>query len=377
MRMSVNRVLPWGLVVAVCAGCAWAGAGVGDGAAWRARHAAPLPGLGESDARAGAATGAGVEWVKFEDPGEKAFTLEVPQGWTVRGGLFRLGFSDERAMVDMTSPDGKINVRLGDVAIPTYETPNQYHPREGEIYDLGAQAQLIVARYRSGPEFVVLYSHVRFYRLCQHPAADAADVNFALPDYVPLPPDTTHTSTGEIAYRCESSAGPRVAFAYARTSSFGNIWQAPTLASFFSPREQVALARSVLLHCVQSFQLRQEWIEYQKKLDAEGLQYQRVRQQQRLAALGQQIQQFEAQMQAMRDQVSAFERRQNAQAAQVESFTQALRGVTPTIDPLTGEAREVWTGPKSEYWTNGVGDVVNSNSQPSPGWHQLQTTSPN
>ena len=91
-------------------------------------------------------------WQRYEDPLEKAFTLDVPSGWTIKGGMFRLGYSDHRAMVDMTSPDGKINIRLGDLAIPTYFLPNQFH-HEGEVYDLGAQAQGRVARYRTGQEF--------------------------------------------------------------------------------------------------------------------------------------------------------------------------------------------------------------------------------
>lgn len=315
-----------------------------------------------------------MRWTKFEDHFEHAFTLEVPQGWTVRGGLFRLGFSDERPMVDITSPDGKINLRLGDVSIPSYSVPIQYHLREGEVYDLGAQAQLIVARYRTGPEFGILYSHVRFYQTCQNPTADSNDVSAAMPDYLPVDANSTKSSAGQIAYRCDSAQGPKVAFVYAKTTLTGNIWQTPTLLSFLAPVDQVAFARNTLIHCAQSFQLKPEWLDHQKQMDSLGLQYQQARQQQRRAALAQQVQQFEAQMRAMQNQVNDFERHQQAQSAQVEGFTQALRGVTPTIDPLTGHAKEVWTGPKSGYWTNGSGDVVNSNQAPSPSWHQLQPT---
>ena len=106
-------------------------------------------------------------WSQFQDPFEKAVSLDVPQGWTVKGGLFRLGYSDERPMVDLQSPDGAIEIRLGDVAIPSYTVPNQFHAQEGEVYDLGAQARLIVARYRTGPEFAVLYSHARFGSECR------------------------------------------------------------------------------------------------------------------------------------------------------------------------------------------------------------------
>lgn len=325
-----------------------------------------------------------VTWTKFEDPFEHSFSLEVPAGWTVRGGLFRLGYSDQRPMVDMTSPDGKINVRLGDVTIPSYTLPSQYHQREGEIYDLGAQARMVVARYRTGPDFAVLYSHVRFYQVCQNPAADQADADFAMQDYLPADVNPTQTSTGRIAYLCNTAGGPRIAFAYVRTTLYGQIWQTPALASFLAPTEQVSLAKNVLLHAAQTFRLNPQWLEYQKQMDAYGLQYQRARQQQRMQALARQVQQFQQKMQAMQDQVSAFERQQQAQSAQVsgferqqqaqsaqvDSFSQALRGVTPTTDPLTGESREVWTGPKNNYYANGLGEVVNSNTPP-PGWHQL------
>lgn len=319
-------------------------------------------------------SGASLTWTQFQDPFEQAFSAEVPQGWSVRGGLFRMGFSDERPMIDITSPDGQVNVRLGDVAIPTYTEPNQYHAREGEIYDLGAQAQLVIARYRSGPEFAVAYSHVRFYQDCHDAVSDSTNVDFAVPGYIPVEGQPTQSSAGQIAYRC--AGGQKLAYAFARTSESQALWGAVTLGSFLTAIDRVAQARTVLTHCAQTFRLSPAWIEKQKQMDAYALQYQRARQQQRIFELGQQIQQFEAKMQAMRDQVSSFERHQAAQASQVEGFTQALRGVTPTIDPYTGEAREVWTGPKSNYWTNGLGAVVNSTNAPPGNWSQMPVTGP-
>ncbi len=314
-------------------------------------------------------------WVTFQDPLEKAFTAEVPQGWTVRGGLFRMGFSDERPMIDLTSPDGQTNIRVGDVSIPTYAVPTPLHPTEGQIDDLGSQAQLVFANYRTGPQFAVLYAHVRFYQTCKNPTADTSDVNFSMPDYIPNANSGTQTSTGRIAYSCGS--GQKVAFAAVRTTLTSTIWGAPTLGSFIAPPAQLTLARAVLLHCAQTFKFSPDWLNYQKQMDAYALQYQQARQQNRMAQLAQQVQQFDAQMQAMRSQVSAFERHENAEQAQFQGFDNAINGVTPTVDPMTGESRNVWTGPQSGYWTNGVGDVVNSATAPAGGgWHQLQVTSP-
>ncbi|HEY1581329.1 MAG TPA: hypothetical protein VGF82_30035 [Terracidiphilus sp.] len=309
----------------------------------------------------------------FQDPLEQAFTVEVPQGWKVRGGLFRLGYSDERPMVDLFSPDGQTNVRLGDVSIPTYTTPAPpYHTQEGSVVDLGAQAQLTVAKYRTGPEFAVLYSHTRFYQDCKSPTADSSDLGFTIPDYIPSQGGPAPTSSaGAIAYQCGTGTNERVAFAYAKTQQAGALWGAPALGSFLSPPSQVATAKAVLLHCAQTFKLNPAWIEKQKQLDAYALQYQQARQQQRRIQIGQQVQQFEAQMQAMRNQVASFESHQQAFANQVQGFDNALSGVTPTIDPFTGQAKDVWTGPTSNYWENGAGDVVNSANASQGNWSQM------
>ncbi len=320
----------------------------------------------------GQAGAAGVSWSQFQDPLEHAFAVDVPRGWTAKGGLFRLGYSDERPMLDLRSPDGSIEIRLGDVAIPSYTVPNQFHAHEGEVYDLGAQARLIVARYRTGPEFAVLYSHARFGSECRNPKPDSANAGLTVPDYLPQEQNAAQTSTGQIAYRCETPDGTRVVFAYTRTTLYQGIWQVQTMVSFVTPPEKASMAKSIALRCAHSLEISPEWLEYQKRMDAEGLQYQRMRQQGRIRDLQSQVQQFEARMQAMQSQVNAFERHQAAQAAQVESFTNVLNGVTPTTDPLTGERRDVWTGPNANYWVNGLGQVVNSNSAPSAGWRQLQ-----
>ncbi|HZQ43212.1 MAG TPA: hypothetical protein VFA99_08160 [Acidobacteriaceae bacterium] len=313
------------------------------------------------------------QWTQFTDPNEHAFTVDVPRGWTVRGGLFRFGYSDERAMVDMRSPDGQINIRLGDVSIPTYAVPSPpYNTREGATVDLGAQAHMVVARYRTGPEFAVLYAPSRFGEVCHNPQSDTSFPEVSVPDAVPIPA-SAQSSSGQIVYRCQGANGQLVAFAYTKTMLAGPIWQAVTIVSFSAPPDKLPEARNLLAHTAQSFRLSPEWIQYQKGMDEQGMQYQRQRQQSRVIILQQQVQQFEAKMQAMQNQVNAFEAHQAAQAKQVEGFTDVLNGVTPTTNPLTGESRKVWTGTQDNYWENGAGQVVNSHDAPAPGWTHMET----
>ncbi|HTU36055.1 MAG TPA: hypothetical protein VMF66_19810 [Candidatus Acidoferrum sp.] len=319
-----------------------------------------------------------VAWTQYEDPLEHAFTLDVPRGWTVKGGMFRLGYSDARPMVDMHSPDGKIAIRLGDLSVPVYAAPTPpYHTREGEVYDLGAQGQLIVAKYHTGPEFAALYAQARFSGVCGNPQPDASAPQFVPPSSMPEDADVKESSTGQITYRCDSNGQPRIAFTYVKTANYGPIWAVPDLVSYIVTPEDVATARDIVSHCAQSFKISPRWLEYKKQMDAEGMEYQRERQMGRMRQLQQQQMQFEAQMQAMKNQANAFEHHMDQERSQFEKMDDAINGVTPTTDPLTGEFRKVWTGTQNNYWVNGLGQVVNSNSNPNPAgnWHQLQVGS--
>lgn len=311
------------------------------------------------------------QWSTFQDPFEHAFTIEVPQGWTVKGGLFRLGYSDARSMIDLVSPDGRINLRLGDVAIPVYALPNQFH-REGQINDLGAQAQLTVARYHSGQDFAAAYGPARFGSICSSLTSQSIDSEPPVLDYIPDQTAPQTSSDGQTAYSCTNAgSNPRTAYVYSKTALYQGFWAVHTLASFVAPAGQVPAVRSILVHCAQSLKIAPQWIEFQKRMDEEALAYQRQRQQNRWRQLSMEVAQFEAKMQSMQTQVNAFERGQARQAAQVQSFTNVLTGITPTIDPY-GNHQDVWTGSKNGYWKNGLGQVINSDVSPGAGWQQLQ-----
>lgn len=312
--------------------------------------------------------------VVFEDPVEHAFTVEVPRGWTVKGGLIRMGYSDARPVVDLKSPDGRTNVRLGDVTIPNYFVPNQLHSTEGEIYDLGAQAQLTVARYRTGEEYAGRYVQARFKSVCRSLTPQTLNLP-DLADYIPSDAPPLQTSTGRAAARCDTAQGPETAYAFVRTSLYRGFWGVPVLGSFVAPPDQVSAASEILLRCARTFKFIPAWLTYQKRMDQQALEYQRARQAARRREISREVAQAEMKMQGMKNQVNAFERGQARQAAQVEDVGNILTGITPTIDPY-GNPRNVWTGPKSGYWTNGNGQVVNSDSSPGPGWQPLTPTKP-
>jgi len=314
-------------------------------------------------------------WVQLQDSSpEHGFALDVPKGWTAKAGMLRLGYSDVRLIVDLKSPDGKVNVRLGDASIPPYALPNQFH-REGEFVDLGAQAQLTVANYHTGQQYAEKYSQSRFKESCKNltPDAHAPSISISIPDN--LPPDAAAKSStvGEVTYRCDSGAGAMTAFVYAKTNLDEGLWTVRILVSYLAPPEQVSLATDVLQHCARSFRLNPQWVERQKQMDAYALDYQRQRQAGRVRQIQMQVAQFEQSMKAMQQQVASFERGQQRSAAQSEEWGNILTGITPTVDPL-GNRQDVWTGTKSRYFKNGQGTIVNSDTvPPGGGWTELNT----
>ncbi|HNG75784.1 MAG TPA: hypothetical protein PLY72_15050, partial [Candidatus Obscuribacter sp.] len=60
----------------------------------------------------------------FVDPDQQAFTVEVPAGWKVEGGLVRPRAIDARPWVKTYSPDGRIMAFIGDAKFPPYTMPN-------------------------------------------------------------------------------------------------------------------------------------------------------------------------------------------------------------------------------------------------------------
>jgi hypothetical protein len=263
-------------------------------------------------------------------------------------------------------------VRLGDVSIPPYALPNQYH-REGEYVDLGAQAQLTVAGYHTGQQYAAKYAESRFKSLCHTLTPDPSAPAIAIPDYLPPDPAIKSTSTGEVTYKCASAGGPMIAFAYARTNLSEGLWTVRTLVSYLAPPGQASLAMEVAQHCVRSFRLNPQFLSRQQQMDAQALEYQRQRQAGRVRQIQAQVAQFEQSMTAMQQQVASFERGQKRSFDQSTEWGNILTGITPTVDPM-GNTREVWTGTKSRYFQNGQGTVVNSDVMPpGGGWTEMPT----
>jgi hypothetical protein len=64
-----------------------------------------------------------LRWTLWRDPREGAFTVPVPAGWNVQGGLMRPNVLEWRPEVIVASPGGAVQVRIGDGAVQQFAVP--------------------------------------------------------------------------------------------------------------------------------------------------------------------------------------------------------------------------------------------------------------
>ncbi len=157
----------------------------------------------------------------WRDPGEGAFTVRVPRGWQVTGGVHRSSPIDVRLIVRAQSPDGHIQVFVDDPDILPRQVPNpmlqQLGQREGQIGQ-GPMGPILIQQYRTGVQFAREYIG---WKLCRQPQITEARL---LPDQsnemntriVPIARSqgmAASATVGEAAFRCGTALG----YTYATT----------------------------------------------------------------------------------------------------------------------------------------------------------------
>ena len=306
-----------------------------------------------------------LNWVSYTDNAEGAFSMDVPVGYEVQGGMYRFGYFDVRWMMEARSLDGKIIIRINDVNVPPYTMPGPQTGREGSRNFRPQQYQMMVARFRDGQNYAESYAKNRFSKTCttMNPRTVAWTPTF--PAEMKDAPGTRFTD-GSVSYDCDSSDGPRIAdvFVHTNVNPEGTIWFALPVSILASP-DRAAFAHSMVDRMIGSWKKNPEWVQRQNQITQEGL----AQIGRDFGAFMQQMRTFHQQREAaMNQQVAGYYAKQNAQAQQVSSWGQTLTGLEDIRDPNTGNKYEVFTGPKANQYINDAGTIVNSNLSPGPGY---------
>lgn len=104
-------------------------------------------------------------WTTFTDPGEQAFTAQVPQGWIVKGGIERKSDVDVTGWMALASHDGATTMFVHDPNVPKFILPNQDR-QEGSWAPNGALGLAFVMPYEPGAQFAAKYGRTSFASSC-------------------------------------------------------------------------------------------------------------------------------------------------------------------------------------------------------------------
>jgi hypothetical protein len=296
----------------------------------------------------------GVTWVTVRDAREKAFSIDVPQGWKTIGGMFRFSSVDARPFVDMTSPDGRSNIRVGDATIGGYATPSPFIPRGTPN----------VAPYASGDVFAKKYGLARFARICQN--IQVAQSHPMTPKYHQPGQGLIRTTGGETIFTCSNNGQAMAGYVYSETMLVGSggpnsQWYVIALGSFLAPVDKAQAVGEMLKHSGESLRLNPEWAKMeQAQVDEKTREINNATR--ASMAMGAAQRAHQARIMGM-------------QAQENDNFNDVINGVTFTRDPQTGQTREVQTLQGGQKWINGNNVVVDSALSPGPAFHQLETIS--
>lgn len=215
----------------------------------------------------------GLRFQIWSDPREGAFSLEVPAGWQVSGGTVRpLAGTGALSEVVITSPDGAVRVRIGDVNLPTtFLVPTETMSSLGCNEGCRPSSSALVLRYLSGEEFAAYYAAQTLRQFCNSLGWTR---RASYPDYARrqaqvmlqfgMTPFAQHTA-GDVNYVCKANGGVWVGYYLAETYAVnyqgaGTAWAVARLQGYTTTPDKAALADAVLLRAMSTMHSNPQWI---------------------------------------------------------------------------------------------------------------------
>ncbi|HEX8459425.1 MAG TPA: hypothetical protein VF656_19185 [Pyrinomonadaceae bacterium] len=302
-----------------------------------------------------------MQFQRWTDPTENAFSLEVPVGWNTTGGIKRFGGTSRASEWVIQSPDEEVSMRSGDVTIPTQfvepsETVRSFGYREGQTY---AGTNWIVMRYLPAMDFATDYVQ-------RTVGGDCGDIRWLAQkdraDYVEqmmrnglLVPSNNYTAA-EVTFTCQQGGEPHVGYLFVITSAtndmgVGRMWSVSTLYGFFATAARASEADAVLQRGIASFEINPQW--YAAERGAERQMAEDFRRSREYAA--------QLQQQTQAERWASWERI-------TEQRGDILAGQTRVVDPESGQAYKVQSG-SNYYWVDPNREVIVGTNQPyKPTW---------
>jgi hypothetical protein len=191
-------------------------------------------------------------YTKFVDPRESAFSIEVPQGWSVQGGLLRHSALAYNFVLQLQSPDGQ-HIEIGDANILPFTAPGPGLPPPGSKYPIGQGVVMMVAPYKSGVQFAQQWGGSVLSQAC------GGQVKLQSASPVESPSRAGTDSSGQAVFACRE----RIAYVFATTRKKPGPqvqWEAADTIIGLAPPKKIRNTVAVIYHMIGSARINPQWM---------------------------------------------------------------------------------------------------------------------
>jgi hypothetical protein len=309
---------------------------------------APAQGGGKSD-------DSGVQWTRWTDPAEGAYSFEVPKGWRVEGGTLRRGAVDVRQWNKISSPDGKTAIYSGDPQMPSmYVVPSQMMmqmgQREGQPYAPGSP--WLILRYQPGVAYAEQWARkIGRGQIQIRDRKERHDLEEQMRKLYPSTGVAQQVYTyGEVSFTtAQGEAGYAIAGTQMTTISGMSNWFVSFLGGFTSPQDQAKQTFAIATHISATRQQSAQWTAAQQKTTME------------VSRINHETAEYISKAQS-----DSYWARQKSQERTNRNFDDYIRGVQRVVDPETGREYEAAAGSNYYYRVHATDHIVGTNSTSTP-----------
>ncbi len=332
------------------------------------------------------------QMVRWSDPTERAFTVNVPSGWRITGGTHRIAPIDARNYVGAESPGGKIKVWLDDPNILPRQVPHPAYYRlgwyEGRVVQ-SPSGPLRIESFKTGARFAQEFAAER---ICRTPQSLSAfdlqnETQRMSAEVAPVAARArvqAMTSAGEFVFRC----GDRFGYTYAvtvlafTTQQGPRNWAVYKLAGYLSDKAEVDIARYVMNAMRGSFAIDPGWearyerqindttgalMEMSNRITQTSMQMAQQSMEQNMKMVQQRQRQFDQMNQGI---MSSYQRQQASQDKLRQRWSDITLGQIHGCDDI-GNCTTV-SNDYQYYWTKDGRTVVGGPSDGRPPGHDPQ-----
>ena len=205
----------------------------------------------------------GIGWVRFTDPNEHAFSLDLPVGWKALGGAVRRNAIDISVFLRAVSPDKTMMLMSGDPG-PAFFHTTGFGPMPSDRGYVGGKDY---ARAYAETALPPLCSDIKFVSDAQR--EDIASDRFAIAG--------AYNHAGEAVFSCSRFGKPAKAYFLAETFNIKaraldepSHWGVNVLLGWIGPENELERGKKMVARVLFSTQPDPRWIKAQQKKTGEA-----------------------------------------------------------------------------------------------------------